>query len=245
MLKDYLQYSGNRAMVYYAAPDRTFAEETATVLDAAARDLTAYFEPGRPLPRVRAILAPDRDAFDELVADVLKIQIERPSDRRRIAQPQRTDMVFLSPSAYALESAYTYIREDYLRMAHHELVHVFEEHLSPDVEASPLWWGEGLAVYLSGQWRHKSQFGFREPVLEAIQGGRAPSLPEIQKDLSLAYAFGWTLVRFIEQARGKAAIVHAVKHVDDGNVLAALNEDIDAFGRSWRNWLTNGAGGGL
>lgn len=245
MLKDYAQCAGNRATVYYAEPDRAFAEETVTVLGHAARSLTAYFEPDMPLPPVRAILVPHRDAFDELVADVLKIEIERPSDPRRIAQPQRTDMVFLSPSAYGTESAYTYVPDDYLRMVHHELVHVFEEHLSPDIESSELWWGEGLAVYLSGQWRHQGQFEFREPALKAVREGRAPSLSEIRNAPSLAYAFGWTFVRFIEQTKGKAAIVRSVKQVDDGNVLAQLGEDPAEFEQAWQRWLLEGDGARL
>ena len=40
---------------------------------------------------------------------------------------------------------------------------------------------------------------FREPVLESIRDGHAPAMSAIQADHSLAYSFGWTIVRFIEQ----------------------------------------------
>lgn len=245
MLDRYQELSLQRAIVHFEAPDQAIAEATAAKLKEAVEALAEYFDLETPLPRIRVFLAPDRDAFDELVADVLKVQIERPSDPRRIAQPQRTDIVLLSPAAYADQSAYKYEPGDFHRMIHHELVHVVEEHLSPDIEASPLWWSEGLAVYLSKQWRHGSQFDFREPVLEAIRTGIAPSLSSILDDLSLAYSFGWTLVRFIEQTAGRAMITQAVRAVDDGDVLAWLGEDAGSFESAWSSWLLQGEGSEL
>jgi len=167
VLDNYLKLRNDRIEVYYLEPDRTFAEDTALSLMTEASKLAEYFGIDEPLPLVRAILAPDRDAFDVLVADLLGVQIERPSDPRRIAQPQKTDIVLLSPSAYASQSTYSYVPDDFQRMVHHELVHVVQELLSPGIEESLLWWDEGLAVYLSNQWQHESQFHFREPVLQS------------------------------------------------------------------------------
>lgn len=67
-------------------------------------------------------------------------------------------------------------------MATHELVHVIQEYLSPGIEDSPLWWDEGLAVYLSDQWQFESQFCFREPVLQAIRDRQEPSFCAVQTD---------------------------------------------------------------
>ena len=244
-LRDYLQIADHRVDIRFQERDRGFAQQTAVTLRMGIEQLIEYFELDSPLPRVRAFLSHDRAAFDKLVADILHVEIERPSNPSRIAQPQRTDIVLLSPSAYAGQSDYEYEPGDFDRMVYHELVHVFEEHLSPDIEASQLWWSEGLAVYLSDQWRHASQFGFREPVLQAIREGKAPAFADILQDLSLAYAFGWTLIRFIEQTRGKAAIVRAVRQVDDGNVLGELDEDPAQFGRAWQQWLLEGDGARL
>jgi len=199
--------------------------------------LAAYFEVDRPLPLVRAILAADREAFDALVADRLRVEIERPSDPRRVAQSQGTDIVLLSPSVYATQSAYRYVRDDFRRMVRHELVHVFQERLSPGIEASPLWWDEGLAVYLSEQWRHNSPFRFREPVLESVREGRLPALAAVRTDRSLAYSFGWTLVRFIERRWGKDAVVRVVHRMRDGDVFAALEEGVGRFEEAWTAWL--------
>ena len=245
MLNRYQELSLQKAVVRFETSDQAFAEATATKLEEALETLTEYFGLQAPLPRIRAFLAHHRDAFDALVADVLRIEIERPSDPRRIAQPQRTDIVLLSPAAYGDQSAYEYVPGDFSRMIHHELVHVVEELLSPDIETSPLWWSEGLAVYLSGQWRHESQFDFREPVLEAVRNGTAPSLSSIFDDLSLAYSFGWTLVRFIEQTAGTTAIKQAVRSVDDGDVLAWLGEKPSSFENAWSDWLLRGEGSSL
>jgi peptidase MA superfamily protein len=243
VLDKYLKLRKDRIEVCFVDPDRQFAKDTASSLVNAASKLAEYFEVNGPLPLIRAILAPDRDAFDVLVADLLDVRIERPSDPRRIAQPQKTDIVFLSPSAYATQSTYTYVPDDFQRMATHELVHVVQELLSPGIEESPLWWDEGLAVYLSNQWQHTSQFRFREPVLQSIQDGHAPTLSAIQTDNSLAYSFGWTLVRFIEQEMGKTAIVSVVKQMMDGDVFTALGVvDAVSFQEAWQAWLLKGAG---
>lgn len=245
MLNDYERLHDAQTEVFFASWDRAFAEATAASLRDAVDALIVDFELGSSFPRVRAFLAHNRAAFDALVAGVLKITIERPSDPHRIAQPQRTDIVLLSPSAYADQSAYEYVPGDFRRMIHHELVHVVEEHLSPDIEASPLWWSEGLAVYLSGQWRHESQFGFREPVLNAMRDGSTPALSSIFEERSLAYSFGWTLVRFIEQTLGRTAITKAVRSVADGDVLAWLGEEPSSFESMWSSWLLQGEGSNL
>jgi len=243
MLESYLCEERNGFRIYCVEHDLGFAQTTASAIETAGASLTTYFEVAS-LPRVRAILAPDRESFDALVADLLHVRIERPSDPRRIAQPQRADIIFLSPSAYADHSPYVYVPDDYRRMISHELVHVFQEQLSPDIEASPLWWDEGLAVYLSEQWRTASQFRFREPVLRAIRAKRIPAVTTVLSDPSLAYSFGWTLVRFLEQKHGRKAIVGTVKHVSDGNVLAAFGENPANLETSWQDWLLNVVGQG-
>jgi len=237
LLREYAKRRDRHIEVCYHDRDRESAEDTVRALEKGAADLATYFEVEGPLPLLRAILAPDRAAFDALVAGILRVEIEKPSDPRRIAQSQRTDIVLLSPSAYVAHSTYRHVPGDYRRMIRHELVHVFQEHLSPGIEESPLWWDEGLAVYLSGQWRHPSQFRFREPVLESLRDGRMPTLHAIQVDRSLAYSFGWTLVRFIEQENGKDAVVRIVRQMKDGDVFAALGEDAGALQTAWSAWL--------
>lgn len=237
MLDQYSCLDRDGLRVYCAADDRAFAEDTIKTLSEATAALCSYFEMDEAIPGIRAVLAPNRDTFDVLVADLLNVKIERPSDPRRIAQPQRTDMVFLSPSAYSTQSTYEYVPEDYRGMVYHELVHVVQEALSPGIENSPFWWDEGLAVYLSGQWQFTSQFRFREPVLEAIRDDKLPSLSNVEETPSLGYEFGWTLVRFIEQHRGKHEILRVVKRMKDGNIFSLLNGDRVTLETNWHAWL--------
>ena len=240
MLTKYQQTENGHTTVLFAEPDRADAQNTMQHLASALDALTTYFDIDNPFPRVRAILAPNRDLFDTLVADLLGVAIERPSDSRRVAQAQKTDIVLLAPHGYTTESAYAYVADDYARMITHELVHVVQEHLCPDIENSPLWWDEGLAVYLSAQWQYDSQFRFREPVVEGIRQRQVPALADVEREPSFAYTYGWTLVRFIETRCGRREIARAVRETEDGDVLATLDEDRMHLGPTWSAWLLTG-----
>jgi hypothetical protein len=241
MLQGYKRVTERGVDVFFAELDRSSAERTSSVLCRAAAELSARFGMARPCPPIRAVLAPDRDEFDRLVADLLRVEIERPSDSHRIAQAQKTDIVLLAPRAYATHSAYAHEPADYRRMLRHELVHVLHESVSPDMERSPLWFDEGLAVVLSHQWRYESQFRFREPVLEAVRGQGLPPFSEVQADRGLAYSFGWTVVRFIEQRWGWDSVLRIMREMEDGDVLAHLAVTADEFERRWREWLVGAA----
>lgn len=243
MLGDYLELGDDRVEVRYIESHAGFAEQTFHALDAALRRLSEYFCLRKPFPRVRAILAPDRSEFDRLVLNLLHVSIETPSNPGRIAQPQKTDMVFLSPPAYKQHSKYEYNPGMFRRLVFHELTHVFEEYLTPDMETIPRWWSEGLAAYLSGQWKHENDLGFREPVLQAMEKQAVPKLVQIEADTSLAYDFGWTMVKFIENAKGKETVSRIVKETTDGDVFRTLGEGVDNFQRKWKNWLLGSENG--
>jgi hypothetical protein len=235
MLGDYLTLENARFEIRFVEGERPFAEETLGTLSEALPSLTRTFLLAEPLPKVRAVLVTHRAEFDRLVRDLLRVQIEVPSHPARIAQPQGTDMVVLSPSAYANHSIFTYVPDQFGRLLIHELVHMVEEHLSPNVEAIPRWWSEGLAVVLSEQWRHED--GFRRPALDGIARNDVPGLRQIEAETKLAYDWGWTIVRFIEVARGRAAIVRVVKECADGNVFSAMGETAGSLETRWRSWL--------
>lgn len=238
MLNNYMDVHSGNIEVRYTGADRRYAEDTFAVLSEAYASLKEYFLMGEPSPTtIRAILVPTRSEYDRLVVELLGIDIEVPSNPGRVAQPQKTDIVFLSPSAYHQHSTYSYDAAEYRRLVVHELVHVFEEHLSPDIEAAPRWWSEGLAAYLSGQWRHADQFRFRQPVLDGIELGRVPSISEIQADVQLCYAWGWTIIMFIEKVYGSDTVARIVKECRDGDVLATLGEDPRVFEKEWQRWL--------
>jgi hypothetical protein len=225
-------------MTFEVVPeDQAFVAATLDGLLKGAALLTDYFGLHGRFPSVRTILVPDRGEFDRCVAEVLRIQIEVPSHPARIGLPQGTNLVLLSPRAY-VPGTNRYSPEGYERLIGHELTHIVEEHLSPDIEALPRWWSEGLAMHLSGDWLEEVPHVEREAV-----AGRIPALAEMRDgavaDVSvrLCYQWGWSVVRYIESARGRTAIRRVVERCADGDVLATLGEDPATFERTWREWL--------
>jgi hypothetical protein len=235
MLNSYLALGDAKIEVRYADGEQRFAAEAFAVLDQALPGITAYFNLADPFPRVRVILVTHRAEFDRLVRDLLRVEIEAPSHPSRIAQPQRTDLVALSPSAYPNHSTFEYVPDQFGRLLVHELVHMVEEHLSPNIEASPRWWGEGLAVYLSDQWLHDD--AWRTPALDGIAQRNMPGFRQIEADTRLAYDWGWTMVRFIEQTYGRDMIVQMVRECSDGDVFSVIGEASANLEARWRTWL--------
>jgi len=237
MLDNYLILGNEEVEIRYVEGDLGFAHDAVAVLSRALLSVTRYFEISNPFPKVRAVIVPNRNEFDRLVRDLLRIEIEVPSNPARIAQPQRTDMVVLSPSAYESHSIFKYIPENFRRLLVHELIHMVEEYLSPDMDAIPRWWSEGLAVYLSEQWRHEDEFS--KTALSGIDENKIPGFPEIEADRKSAYDWGWTIVRFVEISYGKAMILRIVKESANGDIFPVLGETASSVEKRWRNWLLN------
>jgi hypothetical protein len=237
MLDDYLPLHDDRIEVRYIHGDYPFAEETLIALEKAVSFLTRYFDLDASFPPMRAILVPTRNEFDRLVAELLGVEIEQPSHPARRAQPQRTDLVMLSPSAYEQHSVFEYRSDEYRRLLAHEVTHMFEEYLAPNMETPPRWWSEGLAAYLSGQWQHEDGYKFRQPVLQGLKVRSIPDVQEIQTSLELCYDWGWTIVMFIENIYGRETILRIVRECDNGDVFGMLGENIDTFQGKWKEWL--------
>jgi len=235
VLDNYLMLSKDNIEVRYIEGDKPFAKETFITLKEALVSLSKYFCLKEAFPPIRAILVPNRSEYERLVINLLGVNIEIPSNPDRIAQPQKTDIVFLSPSAYKDHSIYEYNPDEYRRLVSHELTHVFEEYLTPDIESTPRWWSEGLAVYLSGQWRYEDEF--RQPVLKAIKEKRIPGIETIRASTKLCYEWGWTIVMFIENTYGKEMILKIVREYYNGNVLGIISAGLKDFEKRWKKWL--------
>ena len=235
MIDNYLTLRRHNIEVRYIEGYEASAEETFIVLKEALVFLSKYFCLRDPFPPIRAILVPNRREYDRLVINLLGVDIEIPSNPARIAQPQKTDIVFLSPSAYKDHTIYEYNPDEYRRLVFHELTHMFEEYLTPDIETTPRWWSEGLAVYLSGQWRYEDEF--RQPVLKGIKEKRIPDIEIIRASTRLCYEWGWTIVMFIERTYGTEMILKIVKECNEGNVLGIISRDLKDFEKRWKKWL--------
>ncbi|MFC2094903.1 hypothetical protein ACFLSW_00480 [Candidatus Bipolaricaulota bacterium] len=237
MLDNYLRFGDAKIEIWYTEGEDSLARNCFTVLNAKLPHITAYFEVPGNLPRITVVLVPNRYEFDRLVCDLLGVEIEVPSHPARIAQPQRTDMVVLSPSAYEEHSIYPYVPNDFRRLLVHETVHMIEELLSPDIEASPRWWSEGLAVYLSEQCLHEAEF--RDVALRGIADNVIPEFRDIEVETKLAYEWGWTIVQFVETKYGREMIPRIVRECADGNVFSFLAEDTRVLEESWKRWLAD------
>ena len=240
MLEEYLQLKQNTYEVRFREEDRSYARLTLENLLQAAGSLGEYLGIEKPAG-LRAVIAPDRKEYEKLVVKWLGVDIEIPSNPGRIAQPQRKDLVFLSPRAYREQSTFEYHPEEYERLIFHEVTHVLEELLSPGIEFIPRWWSEGLAVYLSGHWRYSDQFNFRQPVVQGIREGKIPTFLEVARRVDLSYEWGWTMVMFIERTRGREVIPTIIRECSDGNILELLKISEEEFSREWQEWLL-GAG---
>jgi hypothetical protein len=232
MLRDYAALESKAVSVRFMQFDEANAEFTMAALTTAIPIVSAFFELRSPLPRITTVLVPSRNEYDRLVVHMLGVPIETPSRPERIAQPQKTDLIALSPSAYGEHAATPFSRSSYRRLLAHELVHIVEELLSPDIEAIPQWWSEGLAVYVSGQWRWDKDFS--QPVVDGVNEGHLPSIREIENDRMLGYQWGWTVIRHIEGRFGKGVILQIVAECADGDVLTRLRAREPSFEDQWR-----------
>ena len=235
--RDYLILRHDGLTVEYMPEDEGFVAIALDSLRKGVALLADYVGLQGRFPSVRTILVPDRDEFDRCVAEVLKVEIEVPSHPARIALPQGTSLVLLSPRAYE-PGRHRYTPEGLDRLIGHELTHIVEEHLSPNIEALPRWWSEGLAMYLSGDWMDELPHVVREtaagrlPAMAAMQDGAVTDV-----SVRLCYQWGWTVVRHLEREHGRDGIRKVVEQCADGDVLAMLGEDPAVFERAWSAWL--------
>lgn len=233
--KGYLWFNDDNIKVGFTEKDRKYVRKTSAGLKKAIKFLSKYFHVKKNFGPIRAILVPNRKEYDRLVKTVLRVDIEKPSRPSRIAQTQRTDLVLLAPFAYATDSIYEYSAKEYKRLIFHETTHIFEEYLSPNIEVLPRWWSEGLAVYLSEQWKYEDEFG--KPVLKGLKTKKIPSFKKIQKDVKLAYQWGWTIVKYIEHCYGQKMICTIVRNCTDGNVFKIMGETMRNSERKWKDYL--------
>jgi hypothetical protein len=236
--KEDLSLKQDNIIIEYTPQDREFVEETFDNLSEAVWFLTDYFELDDTFPTIRTILTPNRGEFDRCVKEILKIDIEVPSHPCRIAMPQRTDLVILSPLAYE-RGINHYSSDSYRRLLFHEAVHIFEEYLSPNIDMVTRWWSEGLAMSLSGHWKDE-----KTEVLERIGTGTIPSIKEMEggsafadNAVSLCYLWGWTMVKYVECAYGKGMIRRIVKECDDGDIFKMVGEKAQSLEKKWQGWL--------
>lgn len=231
-MSKYLLERQDNITVEYTLDDKPFVQETLDDSLSAFRFVAKYF--GMELFPARIILVPDRREFDRCVKEVLNVDIEVPSHPRRIGQPQKTDLIVLSPRAWE-RGINEYTPDSYKKFLFHEIVHIVEEHLSPEIEKVTRWWSEGLAIYLSGQWRSGREI---DRIAEGIRKKTIPAIKDMEDDSSgaveLSYTWGWTIVKYIDNTYGKYMIQKIVKECDDGDIFRMVGESLQEFEKRWK-----------
>ncbi|AWZ49004.1 hypothetical protein C3495_09360 [Clostridiaceae bacterium 14S0207] len=237
MLENYKCMNKENIYVFYMEKDKCFVEETLEKVIKAYEELSDYFEIKKGSFNIKVILACNRKEYENLVLNLLKVNIEIPSRKSRIAQPQEEYLVLLSPNVYEEDSIYKYDQKEYERLIYHETTHMFEEYLCKDMENSSLWFGEGLAVYLSQQWKYEKEF--RKTVEENVKNCVIPNLRDIDKNRIFAYEWGWTLIKYIEEKYGKNTINKIVRNYENGDVFGYMKVNMELLEKQWKRWVLN------
>jgi hypothetical protein len=227
---DYNYVRQDNIIVFYK--EKSYIDETINVIKEAQVTLSKYFELTLENHNIRVVLTPSRLEFDKQVLNFLKISSETPSRRSRIAQPQGTDLVLLSPTAYFLDSIYRYNYEEYSRLLCHELTHIYHEILSPDMEKVPRWFSEGLAIYLSEQWIYEDEFKL------PVASGNIPTLDEINEDINLAYEWGWPIIKYTNEIYGKETILRCIKQDNYQEFTNFMSAEFDLIEENSREWFS-------
>jgi hypothetical protein len=115
------------------------------------------------------------------------------------------------------------------------MTHIYEEHLSPDIENAPRWWSEGLAVYLSRQWRWEDDI--RKPWIRALQTKRIPGFSDIERIAKFSYTWAWTIIHYLDRVYGCKTIIKGIENCRRGNIFQALGMEPKILERDWRKWL--------
>lgn len=233
----YVSRRRNNTLIEYTAKDESFVQETASHLSEAYKVLADYFTL-KDIALLRVIITPDRAEFDQCIREILKIDIEVPSNPGRIGWCQKTDLIVLSPLAWD-NKLYTYTPDFYRRFLFHEMTHIVEEYLSKDIEKVTRWWSEGVAVYLSGQWM--VDHDLQEKVAEGIEKRSLPSIKEMEgqerEAVIRAYTWGWTIVKYIECTYGKNMVTKIVKECGDDNIFRVMAVGQKTLEKRWREWV--------
>ena len=235
VLKNYNIYFGNKIRIFYTQKEENILKETERNFEDAKNEICKYFDVNIELPVFNLFIAENRGAYDFFVQNYTTI----PTSKDRLAQPQLIDLYILSPNAYNADSNYDYApgyydKDEYKRLIKHEFIHMFEEYLSPkgSMEVRPLWWGEGLAVYLSEQYKEEGIF---MKYLDEEVKREIPTFEEIVG--RKAYIFGWTIIKFLEEKYGKKLLMRIIKENNSEDILSSVSISKEKFYDEWKVYL--------
>ncbi len=234
MLENYKYACKENITVYYVGNDSRFVIEVMEGVLYSYKELEKYFQLKDREFSIRTILAMNRREYDYMGEAILKLKRNSASKRSEVTITSKNDLLILSPFAYEEESTYDYEGEMLQKLIYSQVVHIFNEFLSLNPEASSTWFGQGIAIYLSKLWNEEN---INKEIKKAIKEDMIPSLKMIQENKSLYKTWGWTIVRYIEDVYGKEIINEIIRKYDVDDIFNILKCSIDDFEVQWKTWL--------
>jgi hypothetical protein len=123
----------------------------------------------------------------------------------------------------------------------HELAHVFHGQNNPTgdfVGAEEVgWFGEGLAVLVSGQ----LETGHRASAVEAVRSGDVPARLAQAWSGPHRYGVSGTLVEYIDRELGRLGLFALLAATTEAEILAALGRDEEDLLAEWALFVEAGA----
>jgi hypothetical protein len=177
-------------------------------------------------------LFPNRASLSAYWQDIWRAQ---GLDGCSIAAARQREVTFLSPGSWKADGC----GQNPAQSGHvqailtHELVHVLHEQWNPALgrvaEVMP-WFVEGLAVFASGQLR----FEYQTAVRELVASGQSPTtLADIWASGS-RYGLAGSVVAYIDQLIGRAALTNLLSATTNSQVLAAVGLSEPDLLAGWR-----------
>lgn len=234
MLESYRYVQNENITVYYIGNDMRFVVEVKEGILYAYKELENYFHLIDKGFSIRAIIAMNRREYNYISKMILKLRGNNESKKSQVSITSKNDLLILSPFAYEEESTYTYDEYKLKKVIYSQVVHIFNEFLSLNPEASSTWFGQGIAIYLSKLWNEEN---INKEIKKAIKEDMIPSLKMIQENKSLYKTWGWTIVRYIEDVYGKETINEIIRKYDVDDIFNILKCSIDDFQVQWKTWL--------
>lgn len=226
-----------KARVIFTDRDENVVGETYDAAVSAVRSVLRYFGLKLEFPLINLFIVPSRKEYDRFVAHLTRV----PTDKWRLGQPQGHDFYLISPNSYPADVSANYLDSEgacdrgmYKSFIKHEIVHMVEELISPmgAMELRPQWWGDGLAVYITGQYRDRITSKCMKRDLAA---GKIPGIDGLKG--GPAYIWGWSLVRYIEKRFGRKKILEILQTTCEQDIPGLLKLGKKALERDWQKSL--------
>lgn len=223
------------ARVIFCDRDVNAVDETYKYALAGIRKGLGFFMLQPEFPLINLFIVPNREEYDRMVSHLTRI----PTSKGRLGQPQGHDFYLISPNAWPTDMHPDYLTPDgacdkkvYRQFIEHEIVHMIEEYSSPKgaMEIRPQWWGDGIAVYATGQYKDRLTV---KNIKEDLADSRLPDIAAMKgRD---AYVWGWSLVRYIDKLFGRETLKKIMVESCTGDILGFLKLRKKEFELEWRH----------